>query len=126
MSEAAAYLYESEDGSKELILDCNGEHARRLLEQGYTETPLFSPTPTQDTKAGRALCQLFYDNSDAILTALSSPPDEAMVERALEVFNGGMVNVPDDGNQRGYTTWYRPKEAMRAALTSLKDTTTKE
>lgn len=39
-----AWLYESEDGSKELFLDCNHEHARRLLEIGWTETPLYTRT----------------------------------------------------------------------------------
>lgn len=39
--EPAAYLYESEGYGRELVFDCNGEHARRLIELGYTETPLF-------------------------------------------------------------------------------------
>lgn len=46
-----AWLYESEAGDKELILDCNGEYARRLLEHGYTETPLFT-RPTQSQAEG--------------------------------------------------------------------------
>ena len=45
-SEPVAYLYENEEGSKELILNPNGEYARRLLEFGYTETPLYThPAP---------------------------------------------------------------------------------
>lgn len=36
-----AYLYQGDDGSKELVLDPNGEHARRLLELGWTEMPLY-------------------------------------------------------------------------------------
>lgn len=43
--EAVAFLYVLTDGSKELVLDCNGEQARRLLALGYTETPLFAATP---------------------------------------------------------------------------------
>ncbi len=45
-TDAVAYLYKTEDGSKELVFNCNGEHARRLLELGYTEIPLFAqPSP---------------------------------------------------------------------------------
>lgn len=35
---------------------------------------------------------------------------------ALEVFNGGLVRVPDTNNARGYTVRYQPLNAMRAAL----------
>lgn len=41
-SEPVAFLYESEWGDKELLLGCNGERARRLLEFGWTETPLYA------------------------------------------------------------------------------------
>ena len=41
-----AFLYSREDGSKDLVLDCNGEYARRLLELGATETPLYAHPPT--------------------------------------------------------------------------------
>ena len=46
MSEPVAWLYEDESGSKELVLDCNGEYARRLMENGYAETPLYASPPT--------------------------------------------------------------------------------
>ncbi len=49
-TEAVAWLYENEEGSKELILDCNSEYARRLLEFGYTETPLAALSPTAKTE----------------------------------------------------------------------------
>jgi hypothetical protein len=53
-----------------------------------------------------------------------SPPEvevtDEMVERALEAFDGGMVTVPSETNPRGYITFYRPKSAMRAALTAMK------
>ena len=41
-----AYLYQSDFGDKELILDCNSEYARRRLELGDTETPLYASVPT--------------------------------------------------------------------------------
>ena len=41
-----AWMYSREDGSKDLVLDCNGEYARRLLELGATETPLYAHPPT--------------------------------------------------------------------------------
>jgi hypothetical protein len=37
-----AYLYENDSGDRELVLDCNGEYACRLLENGYREIPLYS------------------------------------------------------------------------------------
>ncbi len=91
--EAQAYLYESEDGSKELILDCNGEYARRLLENGYTETPLFAEADTtsleeeRDTLAKRVagleaalewygqqarLCRLIHSEGDSGRHALQA------------------------------------------------------
>lgn len=40
-----AWMYENEEGSKELILNCNSEYAQRLLEFGYAETPLYAHPP---------------------------------------------------------------------------------
>ena len=42
VGEPVAYLYTRDDGSRDLVLDCNGEYARRLLELGATETPLYT------------------------------------------------------------------------------------
>jgi len=44
--EPTAWLYTRDDGSKDLVLDCNGEYARALLELGAVETPLFARTRT--------------------------------------------------------------------------------
>lgn len=41
-TEPVAYLYESEFGDKDLLLGCNSEQARRLIELGRTEAPLYS------------------------------------------------------------------------------------
>ena len=50
--EPVAWRYTGDDGSVELILNPNGEYARRLLERGYTEQPLFvALTPSPDVKA---------------------------------------------------------------------------
>jgi len=40
----------------------------------------------------------------------------ALAATVLELFNGGLVNVPDENNTRGFTTRYQPLEAMKAAL----------
>lgn len=47
--------------------------------------------------------------------------NEDVVERALKVFNGGIVRVqvPESENARGFIDYYRPKEAMRAAIAAL-------
>ncbi|MGE8135687.1 hypothetical protein ACQKO5_18940 [Novosphingobium subterraneum] len=45
--EPVAYLYTRDDGSKDLLLSCNGEYARNLLEVGATETPLYAARPVQ-------------------------------------------------------------------------------
>ena len=42
-------------------------------------------------------------------------PEDA-VTAAIIAFNGGMINLPDDKNPRGYTTRYLPKIAVRKAL----------
>lgn len=46
-----AWMYEREDGSKDLVLDCNGDYARRLIELGATETPLYTHPPATDVAA---------------------------------------------------------------------------
>lgn len=44
--EPVAWMCERDDGSRDLLLGCNGEYARNLLELGATETPLYAfPTP---------------------------------------------------------------------------------
>ena len=46
-TQADAYLYENDEGSRELIFNCNGERAQRLLEFGYRETPLYAHPASQ-------------------------------------------------------------------------------
>lgn len=46
-----AWMYEREDGSKDLVLDCNGDYARRLIELGATETALYPDPPATDVAA---------------------------------------------------------------------------
>lgn len=131
-----AWLYESEAGDKELILDCNGEYARRLLEHGYTETPLFT-RPTQPQAEGldrRIEKQIwkaeanFDDNLKAVLeecrAALRSPePSEEMVEKAWrEGFQAARECLADD---EAFTLTEDVEEdawrdsTARAALSSL-------
>lgn len=52
-NEPVAYFYELTGVGKELVLDCNGEYARKLLEAGYTETPLYTRAapPAMDREA---------------------------------------------------------------------------
>ena len=50
------------------------------------------------------------------LTPDATQTREAEAERILEAFNGGLVDIPDAANPRGFTTVYRPLDAMSAAL----------
>lgn len=45
-----------------------------------------------------------------------APSNPDIAATVLEAFKGGLVNVADDSNPRGHTTYYRPLVAMRAAL----------
>lgn len=90
--EATAWLYESEDGSKELVLDCNGELARRFIELGWTETPLFA----------------------ALKTASPSPSDVERIEAAIE---GLIPWSPGTESRRGFPS---SNEIARAALSALR------
>ena len=58
-----AYFYELNGVGKELLLDCNGEYARKLLEAGYTETPLFTRAapPAMDREAVGKLVEPWAD-----------------------------------------------------------------
>lgn len=47
-------------------------------------------------------------------------PQPSVVEKALEIFNGGVVKVADANNPRGFTMRYLPKQAMCAALAAAK------
>lgn len=55
--EAVAWMYTSDDGSQELVLDCNGGYARRYIEMGYTETPLYTRPEAIPAEAVRALVE---------------------------------------------------------------------
>lgn len=62
VTQAEAYLYENEEGSRELIFDASGERARRLIELGYTETPLFaSQTDAQMAAASLSASNVMRD-----------------------------------------------------------------
>ena len=59
----------------------------------------------------------------ARIEALSRPVEvsEEMVDKALIAFNGGMINLPDATNSRGYTTFYAPRKAMLKAMLAARD-----
>lgn len=65
-----AWMYENEEGSKELILNCNSEYAQRLLEFGYVETPLYAlpPAPAQPELVERVALAIL--NSDREMAGL--------------------------------------------------------
>lgn len=48
---AVAWLYEDTAGNKELILDQNGEYASGLIQNGYTETPLYTSAEPEALEA---------------------------------------------------------------------------
>jgi hypothetical protein len=87
-----AWLYESEDGSKELILDCNSEYARRLIENGYTGMPLFSrPSTPVVGEVERLIHWLRHDLDD--WPDYVAPADIADAIERGEHLNDGGENV---------------------------------
>lgn len=101
-TEAVAWLYENEEGSKELILDCNSEYARRLLEFGYTETPLAALSPTAKTEPSAAGLE---ERAKQILADVTGLPHESDTEYAA---SDRMV----DGG-------YWAEEALKAVIAAL-------
>lgn len=87
-TEAVAWLYENEEGSKELILDCNSEYARRLLEFGYTETPLAALSPTAKTEPSAA------GSEGEPYSAAEIEFVHCLLDRYSE--NGGTISIVDD------------------------------
>lgn len=43
-----------------------------------------------------------------------------LADELLALFNGGLVDVPSLNNPRGFTTMYRPEQAMRKVVDALK------
>ena len=80
-----AYLYENEEGSKELIFNCNSEYARRLLELGYREMPLFATTPLPSPDAAEIVALLTKAVGD-ISAALSLAGKERAIARWTEPY----------------------------------------
>lgn len=56
------------------------------------------------------------------IAALRTATPDAVVEaeQVLKLFNGGLIDVPDETNARGFTTHYMPLEAMKNALAALR------
>lgn len=44
------------------------------------------------------------------------PVTQEEVENALQAFNGGLIDLPDAANHRGYRTFYKPEARMRLTL----------
>lgn len=93
--EPVAWMYGRDDGSRDLLLDCNGEYARNLLELGATETPLYAhPPAAPDTVTlDRALVALL-----AVVNATRAylPPDgidaQECLNRILAVTDNPEIN----------------------------------
>ena len=47
--------------------------------------------------------------------------DDATLDEIILNFAGGVVQVPSEHNPRGYVSYYRPREAMRKALSAIKE-----
>ena len=54
---------------------------------------------------------------DGLVEAL----DDATIDEIILNFAGGVVQVPSEHNPRGYVSYYRPREAMRKALSAIKE-----
>ena len=46
--------------------------------------------------------------------------DDATIDEIILNFAGGIVQVPSKHNPRGYVSYYRPRDAMRNALSAIK------
>ena len=53
---------------------------------------------------------------DGLVEAL----DDATIDEIILNFAGGIVQVPSKHNPRGYVSYYRPRDAMRNALSAIK------
>ena len=47
--------------------------------------------------------------------------DDSTIDEIILNFAGGVVQVPSEHNPRGYVSYYRPREAMRKALSAIKE-----
>ena len=106
-NEPVAYFYELTGVGKELVLDCNGEYARKLLEAGYTETPLFTRAapPAMDREAVERetieRCARVCDDLAQTRRGMMYPADhplsggivDGMAERAAESFNRAASSI---------------------------------
>lgn len=52
---------------------------------------------------------------------MSELPTDEVIDGILGSFNGGLIDVDDADNPRGYRTTYQPRLAMRVALKPLLD-----
>ena len=52
---------------------------------------------------------------------LAEALDDATIDEIILNFAGGVVQVPSEHNPRGYVSYYRPREAMRKALSAIKE-----
>ena len=109
-----AWMYENEEGSKELILNCNSEYAQRLLEFGYAETPLYAhpPAPAQPADVERLQRSAAQFDDD-----VSNPRDLAV--EIVDGIRGYTCEFAASAREHEY--WYDRLEALaaRAALAAM-------
>ena len=67
------------------------------------------------------LCDTCYEDSQAAQEGLVEALDDATLDEIILNFAGGVVQVPSEHNPRGYVSYYRPREAMRKALSAIKE-----
>lgn len=70
------------------------------------------------TEAAHDLLNQMIPNVTAPDAAASEAGEVERAKAVLAAFNGGIVRIPDDSNPRGYVEYYRPLDAMLAALTT--------
>ena len=93
-------------------LICTGCGSTKSIEQIRAEHPsALSCCPERKMVSQSKAAQ------DGLVEAL----DDATIDQIILNFAGGVVQVPSEHNPRGYVSYYRPREAMRKALSAIKE-----
>jgi len=98
------------DAAAALVLaDGNQKHrAARITAGSHDEAPLVQAFARHRHQSGRTAPSHENDTTVAV-----TPED---VDAAIATFDGGLRRQNGERNARGYTTFYHPKDSMRAVL----------
>lgn len=112
-AEAVAWMYETADGERTFEFNPNGDSARWLIENGYTETPLYAHPPENPPKRPSAVPDEVVEAVARIIDPGAWSVMDSYLEQTKRKYKGQNVGWPVDQFQH--------KESMdkaRAALTA--------